>query len=84
MSRSSWKPFFIHLQPTFTEFNVQSRATMILPIIVGQMYEVYNGIRWFSIEVSNEIVGSSFGEFAPTRKRPIHTKVIKISKKIKK
>lgn len=91
MSRSIWKSNFIHPQVrieknTFQkETYVQNRATVILPNIVGKLFQVYNGIRWFAITIESERVGQLLGEFAPTRKRPIlKKKTIKKVKVIKK
>lgn len=74
MSRSSWKPRFIHPQviESFSapEIFVQNRATTITENRVGLRFQIYNGIRWFPLEVTPERVGQRVGEFAPTRKRP--------------
>jgi len=74
MSRSTWKPSFVHPQ-TISKLNtsiisVQNRATCITSSIIKRSFNVYNGCRWFTIIVRPEIVGYRVGEFAPTRKRP--------------
>lgn len=89
MSRSLWKPEFIgkdfFLQYSFeenkksTDFILYNRATKIHKKMIGLTLQVYNGIRFFSLIISKEMVGHSLGEFAPTRKKPIQKK-----KKIKK
>ena len=74
MSRSNWKPIYIH--PQILEnfyanpFIAQNRSTCITINIVGNQIQIYNGIRWFAVIVIPEIVGHCLGQFAPTRKRP--------------
>lgn len=78
MSRSVWKPIFLHSQVideiASQEIQVQNRASFLTPSRVGRRFLVYNGIRWFPIEVTQERLGHRLGEFAPTRKRPIPKK----------
>ncbi len=81
MSRSVWKQPFIHPsiieQITSTqnsEIIIQNRATLLTPTREGQRFQVYNGIRCFSFQATQERVGHRLGEFAPTRKRPIPKK----------
>lgn len=38
---------------------------------MGRRVRVSNGLRWLPLLLSQERVGHSFGEFAPTRKRPV-------------
>ena len=86
MSRSIWKPNFIHTQVRIANpssaIYVQNRSTIITIIMVGSFFQVYNGIRWFAITIESERVGQRLGEFAPTRKRPGLKK--KRKKKVKK
>ncbi len=85
MSRSIWKPTFLHSQVrnaiNSSEILVQNRATQLTPSMIGQRFQVYNGIRWFPIEINQERLGHRLGEFAPTRKRPIPKKKIIKKKK---
>ena len=81
MSRSSWKLNFIHPQArqnrqnnTTSEIVLQNRATVISEKILNRVIQVYNGTRWYQIEVTPEKIGHRVGEFAPTRKRPIPKK----------
>jgi len=73
MSRSAWKPLFIH--PLIHEnlmsssITLQNRATTITKKIVGKTFNIYNGIIWYSVQVTDEIKAQSFGQFAPTRIR---------------
>ena len=78
MARSLWKPTFIHSQVmdsyTTSEIYVYNRATNLISTRLGWRYQIYNGTRWFPIEVTQERLGHRLGEFAPTRKRPIQKK----------
>jgi small subunit ribosomal protein S19 len=44
-----------------------SRASMILPDMVGHTFEVHNGRKFITVFVSENMVGHKLGEFAPTR-----------------
>lgn len=82
MSRSAWKPPFVHPQvldtlPHSKNFIVQNRASLITPSIVGFTFKIYNGIRTFALTVGIDQVGQKRGQYAPTRKRPINKKIVK-------
>lgn len=82
MSRSAWKPPFVHTQvldtlPYSKNFTVQNRASLITPSIVGFTFKIYNGIRCFELTVGMDQVGQKMGQFSPTRKRPINKKTVK-------
>ena len=51
-----------------------SRASTILPSMVGHTIAVYNGKQHITIFVSEQIVGHKLGEFAPTRTFRSHVK----------
>jgi small subunit ribosomal protein S19 len=42
--------------------------------MVGLKVQIYNGIRFFLVEINTEMIGHCLGEFAPTRKKPIPKK----------
>ncbi len=44
-----------------------SRASMIIPDMVGETIAVHNGKTFVPILVSENMVGHKLGEFAPTR-----------------
>ena len=44
-----------------------SRASTILPAMVGHTIAVYNGKQHVPIFISDQIVGHKLGEFAPSR-----------------
>jgi small subunit ribosomal protein S19 len=82
MSRSCWIPLFLH-----PEFIIQkqknqkaehivlyNRATVITKQMLGLKLDIYNGIRFFNIIITNDMIGHSVGEFSPTRKKPLQKK----------
>lgn len=44
-----------------------SRASMIIPEMIGMTFAVYNGKRFVPVFVSEQMVGHKLGEFSPTR-----------------
>jgi small subunit ribosomal protein S19 len=44
-----------------------SRASTIIPEMVGFTISVYNGKTWIPVFVTENLVGHKLGEFAPTR-----------------
>lgn len=81
MSRSLWKPDFLHTQYSDQlgrdEIYLVNRSTRLTTEMVGQRIQVYNGIRFFPLQVNSDMVGHLVGEFAPTRKRSVSKKVKK-------
>lgn len=51
-----------------------SRASTILPDMVGHTIAVYNGKQHFPVFVSDQMVGHKLGEFVPTRNFRSHIK----------
>jgi small subunit ribosomal protein S19 len=64
-----------------TTIKTWSRASTILPSMVGHTIAVYNGRQHVPIFVSDQIVGHKLGEFAPTRTFRSHVKTDKKSKR---
>ena len=58
-----------------------SRASTILPSMVGHTIAVYNGQQHIPVFVSDQIVGHKLGEFAPTRTFRSHAKSDKKAKR---
>lgn len=86
MSRSSWKLTYLHNdvvnQYHFSEeIFVYNRASVLTKGFIGKRIHVYNGIRFYSLLITSEMLGHRLGEFAPTRKKPVPKKD---KKKIKK
>ena len=46
---------------------IWSRRSTIMPQFIGLTFGVYNGNKHIRVNVSEEMVGQKFGEFAPTR-----------------
>lgn len=78
MSRSVWKPLYIHkdfieqqqLLLQGQSIVIFNRATAITKALIGAQIQIYNGIRFFSFTIDSDMVGHKVGEFAPTCKKP--------------
>jgi small subunit ribosomal protein S19 len=44
-----------------------SRASTIVPIMIGNVIAIYNGKRHIPIFVTDSMIGHKFGEFSSTR-----------------
>ena len=51
-----------------------SRASTILPLMIGHTISVYNGQKHVPVFISDQIVGHKLGEFVPTRTFRSHKK----------
>ena len=89
MTRSLWKGPFSEqnsniitssdsksktLTRTLTKNKVWSRRSTILPIFLNKELLIYNGKLFIPLTVTEEMIGHKYGEFAGTRKKPIHKK----------
>lgn len=72
------KSFYVaeHLIRKIQKFNAQrrkvviptwSRASVILPIMMGHTIAVYNGKQHIPIYITEQMIGHKLGEFSPTR-----------------
>ena len=52
---------------------IWTRASTILPQFIGLVFGVYNGQKFIPVQVTDNMVGHKFGEFAPTRQFIAHT-----------
>jgi small subunit ribosomal protein S19 len=52
-----------------------SRASVILPSMVGYTIAVYNGRQHVPIFISDQLIGHRLGEFVPTRTFRSHKKL---------
>jgi len=50
------------------------RDLIIVPELIGMKIQIYNGNKFVPVEVTGEMLGHKFGEFAPTRARIKHSK----------
>jgi small subunit ribosomal protein S19 len=46
---------------------IWSRRSTILPQFVGLTFGVYNGHKHVPVNITEDMIGHKFGEFAPTR-----------------
>ena len=58
-----------------------SRATTILPNMIGHTFAVYNGQQHVPVFVSDQMIGHKLGEFAPSRTFRSHVKKDKKGKR---
>ena len=83
MSRSLKKEPFVHpkllkkVQKAKNSNNRQpiktwSRASTIIPDMIGLTFLVHNGRNFLSVFVVENMVGHKLGEFSPTRKFIVH------------
>lgn len=72
------KSFFVaeHLIKKIQKLNLQgrkvviptwSRASVILPAMIGHTIAVYNGQQPIPVYVTEQMIGHKLGEFSPTR-----------------
>lgn len=91
MSRSLKKGPFINFKlfkkisnfnTTNTKYVIKtwSRASTVLPDMIGHTIAIYNGKQHFPIFISDQMVGHKLGEFVPSRTFRSH---IKSDRKIK-
>lgn len=82
MTRSLWKGPFCEIQPTTnTTQKLWSRRSMILPHFVGKTFYIHNGKSFLACKIVEDMIGAKLGEFASTRKKPVHKKKVKNAKK---
>ncbi len=78
MSRSVKKGYFVHdklLKKVQTAAKTKdnkpiktwSRASMIIPDMIGMTFQVHNGKKFVSVFITENMVGHRLGEFAMTR-----------------
>lgn len=56
-----------------TVIKTWSRASMIIPDMVGETIAVHNGKTFVPVFITENMVGHKLGEFAPTRSFKGHT-----------
>lgn len=52
-----------------------SRASTILPIMIGHTICIYNGKKHIPVFITESLIGHKLGEFAPTRNFHSHKKI---------
>lgn len=48
------------------------RDLIVVPDMIGMTIQIYNGNNFIPVKITGEMLGHTFGEFAPTRKRVSH------------
>ena len=86
MTRSLWKGPFSEqtsnligesskkFKKTTEQLRIWSRRSVILPAFLNKQLLIYNGKLFIPLKVSEEMIGHKYGEFASTRRKPIHKK----------
>lgn len=59
------------------KIQVWSRRSLIIPEFLNKKFEIHNGKSFISLQVTEDMIGHKFGEFASTRKKTLHKKVKK-------
>ena len=66
-----------------TVIQTWSRASTIIPSMVGHTIAVYNGKQHVPVFISDQVIGHKLGEFVPTRTFRSHKKLKTNDKKAK-
>jgi small subunit ribosomal protein S19 len=78
MTRSLYKgPFIdpiVHSQLGEEVMLVFMRSTTILPVFVGKIIMVHNGLDFYPVQINEKMVGKKVGEFVGTKKKVIFRK----------
>jgi len=67
VTRKKTNPFVAHHLLAKIEKVTWSRASSILPTMVGHTIAIHNGKEHIPIYITNPMVGRKLGEFVPTR-----------------
>ncbi|KAK0377797.1 37S ribosomal protein S19 [Colletotrichum abscissum] len=76
LKRSVWKDLDANSLPIVrpapgqkvVPIRTQARSATILPNFVGLKFQVYNGKAYIDVTITEDMVGHKLGEFSPTRK----------------
>jgi small subunit ribosomal protein S19 len=93
MARSVWKGPFVDssllkkVEKQKKDINRKpiktwSRRSTIIPDFVGSSFLIYNGKKFISMTISEDMVGHKLGEFSPTRQFAGHTPADKKAKQV--
>ena len=64
----------LNLQNKKESIKTWSRASTILPLMIGHTISVYNGQKHVPLFITDQLVGHKLGEFIPTRTFRSHKK----------
>ena len=56
------------------KIKTHKRDLVVVPELIGMKMQIYNGRDFVPVEITNEMLGHKFGEFALTRARIKHSK----------
>lgn len=56
------------------KIKTHQRDLVVVPELIGMKIQIYNGNNFIPVEITGEMLGHKFGEFAPTRARIKHSK----------
>jgi len=54
------------------KIRTHQRNLVVVPQMIGMKISIYNGNNFVLVDVTGEMLGHNFGEFAPTRNRVKH------------
>jgi small subunit ribosomal protein S19 len=57
-----------------TPIKIMTKNSVIFPSFVGLTFFIFNGKKFLTLTVNENMVGHKFGEFIVTKKYPIHKK----------
>lgn len=77
MARSLWKGPFCEINldsqtKGLKQKQIWSRRSVILPHFVGHTFYIHNGKTFISCKIVESMIGFKLGQFASTRKKPVH------------
>ena len=53
---------------------IMTKSSVIFPSFVGLTFSIFNGKKFSTLTVNENMVGHKFGEFVVTKKHPVHKK----------
>jgi len=84
IKRSKWKGVLMkkinykslkNKKNEFLPIKIYSRSTIVTPFLIGKNIEIFNGIKFIPVKISEDMIGHKLGEFSFTRKRNFYKKV---------
>ena len=77
MSRSKWKPLFIDEKKINLKNKINKiykRNMLITSKHVDNVIQIHNGTRFYEVIITKNMIGQRFGEFSPSKVKPMHKK----------
>jgi len=66
--------YYIKQAITKKPLKLLSRSSTVFPSFVGLNFLVFNGLKFISLSINEQMVGHKFGEFIMTKKQVNHKK----------